>query len=148
MLACLNMTANTLETFSKRLAWAMQERNVGRSQLAGAIGLSPSAVTQWLDGTTKSYEAINVIKAARHLGVDADWLVTGEGSPQRASQTATQLGQLIDALPAEPAQATVDFIGYKLSHSKTIIASDQIAAYETILDHVKEEIDKRTDQKQ
>ena len=126
----------------------MQERKVGRSQLASAIGLSPSAVTQWLDGTTKSYEAINVIKAARYLEVDADWLVTGDGSPHRASPTATQLGQLIDALPAESTQEAVDFIGYKISRSKTLIASDQMAAYVTILDHVKEEIDKRTEPKE
>lgn len=50
------------------------------SALARYLGISESAISQWVNGPTKSVNSILVIKAAHFLGVSAYWFSTGEGN--------------------------------------------------------------------
>lgn len=54
-----------------------------------AAGLSDSALHKFLTGATDSLTLKTVDKLAEALGVDAQWLAYGEGSPERAGELAS-----------------------------------------------------------
>jgi SOS-response transcriptional repressor LexA len=49
------------------------------ADLARAAGVTPGAVTQWLDGTTKSLRAEKAARLEVATGYRAAWIVTGKG---------------------------------------------------------------------
>lgn len=57
----------------------MEELGVRPVELAGAVGVSISAVLQWLGGTTKGLKPENLFAVSDALGVEARWLGTGKG---------------------------------------------------------------------
>ncbi len=65
----------------ERVRTARKTARLTQEALAEAIGVSRPAITQWEDGTVKSLDAGNAVRAARILGVDELWLATGEGHP-------------------------------------------------------------------
>lgn len=74
-------------TFAERLKRALDESGKSRSDLArvlrspkGHMGVSESAIGQLLDGTSKSMNAENCVRAARFLQVNPYWFATGEGA--------------------------------------------------------------------
>lgn len=73
-----------MDTYSERLISAMREASVDVRQLARHLGVVPNAVKKAMDGKTAALSAPNNSKAARFLGVDSDWLATGQSS--RVSQ--------------------------------------------------------------
>lgn len=62
-----------------RIREAIKHSGKTQAQIAIATGKSPGAVTQWLDGTTKSLRADTAAALERATGYDANWLVTGKG---------------------------------------------------------------------
>lgn len=72
-IACLTMT------LAKRIKEALKDAGITKSALARDVGVSPSAVTQWENGDTKILDGDNLLKAARVLGVSAEWLGSGKG---------------------------------------------------------------------
>lgn len=66
-------------TLADRIKEAMESARLSGADLARATKRTPGAVTQWLDGTTKSLKAdtANMIESA--TGYRAAWLVTGKG---------------------------------------------------------------------
>lgn len=70
--------------FGDRLAHALALAEESRDGLAKALGISVQAISQVINGTSKSLTAENTLKAARHLSVSAYWLATGEESPRGA----------------------------------------------------------------
>lgn len=61
-------------TLAERLQLAIARAGVNQKQLVRACRTSPSAVTQWLDGSTKNLKLANLFAAAEFLGVSAAWL--------------------------------------------------------------------------
>lgn len=79
MLVYLNMDYQKI-TFFERLKLALKAKKKSQSGLAKAIGVSPSAITQWKsDAPEKKYDAMNILKTAEELGTTPKWLLTGEG---------------------------------------------------------------------
>jgi len=68
-----------LDTYAKRLNWAMSNAAISQSELARAIGVKPQAIQYLCQKGTKSTHTTKIAKA---LGVSADWLDTGKGSPE------------------------------------------------------------------
>lgn len=66
-------------TLGKRIKEARDAAKLSKSELARLVGVSPSAVTQWESDETKSLEGANLLKAARAMNVDPEWLGTGHG---------------------------------------------------------------------
>jgi transcriptional regulator with XRE-family HTH domain len=62
-----------------RIKAAMQHAGLEKSALAARSRVSKGAVTQWLDGTTKSLKADKAESLATATGVSIKWLVTGVG---------------------------------------------------------------------
>lgn len=68
-----------MSTYGSRLQAALERKKASRSDLAKAIGRSPQAVGQVINGTTKALTAENNSLAAIYLDVNPHWLATGEG---------------------------------------------------------------------
>lgn len=75
--------------FKDRLAAAMKDANVTKTQLAGELGISYQAVKKLLEGTSRSMSAANNAAAARYLNVSSEWLATGKGPARPQNQAPT-----------------------------------------------------------
>jgi transcriptional regulator with XRE-family HTH domain len=67
-------------TLADRLKYAMAgPPKITGLALAKACGVSQPSVSDWLNGTTKSMDGVNLIAAAEFLRVNPKWLATGLG---------------------------------------------------------------------
>lgn len=66
-------------TLAERVTKSRELAGLSKSDLARAVGVSPSAIAQWENGETKTLEGENLMRAAAALSVDAMWLATGRG---------------------------------------------------------------------
>lgn len=62
-----------------RLLAAMAHSGLSQAELARACGVKPPSVNGWLSGRSKFLRGENLLKAASALGVNQQWLATGEG---------------------------------------------------------------------
>ena len=72
-------TLQALDTFGKRLKYAMKVRDVSQAELAGIIGLKQQAI--FLLCKEKSKGTKHAFAIARYLRVDPEWLILGSGRP-------------------------------------------------------------------
>lgn len=77
----------TSSELSDRILEAMHGAGLKKLQLAKATGKSSGAVTQWIDGTTKTLKAETAAKLQAATGYSAVWLVTGKGEKLAGSNT-------------------------------------------------------------
>lgn len=70
--------------YDERFAALLRERGITAGDMAGCMKLSYQAVKKIVDGKSKMMAADNNARAAAILGVDSDWLATGEGSRERS----------------------------------------------------------------
>lgn len=66
-------------SLSERLRLAMEHSGVKQAQLARTCGVKPPSVHGWLSGKSKFLRGENLLRAAHVLGVNQQWLATGEG---------------------------------------------------------------------
>lgn len=85
--------------YKQRLTWSMQQAGVSVILLAEALEVSPQAVRRVLDGSSSAFTAYNNAVAARFLGVNSDWLATGEGdAAPHPEGAALDVARRFDAL--------------------------------------------------
>lgn len=70
----------TMVDYSDRLSHALKASGMSIQMLADGLGISYQAAKKALDGKTRAFTAANNQKAAKLLGVSAEWLATGEGN--------------------------------------------------------------------
>lgn len=77
------MTTENLDTYAKRLAWAMAHagRN-NQSELARAIGVRPQSIQHLLAEDKGASGSSFTAAIAAELRVSSTWLATGEGLPE------------------------------------------------------------------
>lgn len=70
-------------TYAGRLNWAMQTKRepISQSDLARAVGVRPQSIQYLADMNRTAQGSVHTLKIAAVLGVDADWLAHGTGSP-------------------------------------------------------------------
>lgn len=66
-------------TLPERLAEAFRLSRKTRAQLAAEIGVSTSAISQWLSGAVKSLSGQSAAKIEAATGVRVAWIVSGDG---------------------------------------------------------------------
>ena len=72
-------------TLAERLKLAMAgPPKITGLALARACGIAPPSVSEWLNGSTKRIDGLNLIAAAEFLRVDPKWLATGLGVKTQA----------------------------------------------------------------
>jgi transcriptional regulator with XRE-family HTH domain len=129
-------TKDDLSTFAGRFKWAIARSPNNQSALATAMGASTGTITQWKTGETKKFDAELVVKAAQFLDVDVEWLVLGEGSPERIRKTSLRMAQIVDGLPKDPRQQTLDFISYQITKSEPLMAGERSAHYHHMIESI------------
>lgn len=71
---------------AERLLAAMEHSGLSQADLARACGIKPPSVNGWLSGKSKYLRGENLLKAASALGVNQQWLATGEGKMLASKQ--------------------------------------------------------------
>ncbi|WEE79735.1 helix-turn-helix transcriptional regulator [Comamonas testosteroni] len=66
-------------TLADRLSIAMEHAKLSQADLARACDVKPPSVHGWLNGKSKFLRGENLLKAASALGVNQQWLATGDG---------------------------------------------------------------------
>lgn len=90
----------TMSTLSDRLREALNDTGITQAELARACGVTPSAVSQWLDGQTKNMKMAYIFKAADFLGVQDRWLAIGAPPKERKwTPVAVEIADYISSLP-------------------------------------------------
>ncbi len=74
------------ESYAGRLLWAMRRAGkTNQSELARAVGVKPQSIQYLCDPHAGARGSSHTPSLARVLGVQADWLATGQGAPEVAS---------------------------------------------------------------
>lgn len=63
----------------ERIHELLKEKRISQKELAEALGISPSSVSDWKRGSVPSSE--NLVKAAQFLGVSIECLTEGKPGP-------------------------------------------------------------------
>lgn len=102
---------------TERIKLAIRQSGKTKKALASAVGVSPSAVTQWTNGSTKSFEGENLVKVARFLGVSPDWLASGTGE-MKPAKVATEVDEHSDfkAIKRVKFKLSAGISGYEIEY--------------------------------
>lgn len=98
MLGFPNSKDKTMKTLAERLKHAMEilpSKKIKGVDLARAVGVKPPSVSDWLSGKSKTMEGENLLKASKFLGVNANWLATGAGSPNEKNTKEDDLSNIL-----------------------------------------------------
>lgn len=122
-------------SFRERLKAAIDESGLQNQVVARIAGLSPSAITLWLNGDTKSYKADPFLRVCQALDVRPQWLLWGDG-PMREARDSLAVVELINTMPPDSRQRVLDFAEYDLTKS---VASDprKLGSYLRLIDRLK-----------
>lgn len=71
-----------MTTLAQRMKEALEDAGAIPADLARACKITPTSVSNWLSGETKSLKASTAMRAAEFLGVNQAWLAEGRG-PKR-----------------------------------------------------------------
>jgi transcriptional regulator with XRE-family HTH domain len=78
-----------MSSIGERLLALRRERaGLEAGQVARAIGITPSALSQWERGSVRNMRPDNLLSAARYFDVSLPWLITGAG-PRKAEEAVT-----------------------------------------------------------
>ena len=75
-----------MDTLQKRIRFALKLSKNKPADLAKHIGISESAISQWINGPTKTINSMHLLKVSNFLNVNPQWLASGEGSPFKTRQ--------------------------------------------------------------
>ena len=70
-----------LKTPQERLVYAMRQQKMKITVLAKSVGVSDSAVSRWR--TASDMDQQNLMKVCQAMNIRADWLLFGNGAPNR-----------------------------------------------------------------
>ena len=66
-------------TLAERIALALNQTDLKRSDIARLLNLSPASVSAWFNGRSKSIKSTHLARVANLLGVSSYWLASGIG---------------------------------------------------------------------
>lgn len=84
-----------MSTLQDRVNEALSDSGMTKTSLWKCCGVSSGTVSGWVNGPTKVIDGDNLVKAARCLGVNPDWLAEGKGDkhPSLSSELVRAYGQ-------------------------------------------------------
>lgn len=80
------IACKAMSTLSERVTRAIRESGHSATSAAKAIGCTPEAVLQWMNGPTKNLKGEFLFALADLTGFEARWIATGEKPEKTASQ--------------------------------------------------------------
>ncbi len=85
-----------MNSLKDRMIFALTHSEKTKSDLWKHCKISSGTVSLWFNGTTKTIGGRNLICTAAYLGVNPDWLATGNGSPFGLHEPATNQQGIIN----------------------------------------------------
>ncbi len=93
--SCIIATMVQTQDLAGRINAALAARGIHWKAIPrDDIGISYQGLKKAVEGGTQSMDAGNCVRLARFLGVNTDWLATGEGPMQRESDQTTPFDEL------------------------------------------------------
>jgi phage repressor protein C with HTH and peptisase S24 domain len=99
-----------MSTYGQRLEKALKNSKKSRKDLATALEISVQAIGDAIRGKTAAFTAANNSKAASFLGVDGDWLATGD-----SEQIVSTREPVAISLENNPDYPAIKHVHFKLS---------------------------------
>lgn len=112
-----------MSTLAERISARMAATGLGVAALARAAGTTRQAVYAWLNGSTKALKGETLVKAARALRTNPDWLGAGRGTE---SGTAPPLPVELSSEAVEVARAWMLLPDYKRRGYSQAILTDAV----------------------
>ena len=75
----------SMSSLGARIRRTRLDKGLTQNELARLVHVSREAVSQWESGDSKGLKPENLVRVAKVLGVDVEWLVTGKSSPRPRS---------------------------------------------------------------
>jgi len=103
-----------MKTFLQdRIRSARKEAGLTQQALSDKIGIARAAVAQWETGATTSIEGNNLMRAAKALGVSAQWLIDGTGEKEEVTLSSREQTIITELrqLPEDQQLMVFHFIG-------------------------------------
>ena len=101
--------------------------------------ISAPAVYKWLKGGGIDDPALDALCA--EYGVSRGWVRYGEGTRKALSASDSVAAELMQELPVEVKQMTLDFMEYQVHRSATVLGTgEQLARYLTMIDKLKRDM--------
>lgn len=100
-----------METIGNRIKTERKTKGLTQEGLGKRVGVGKSSVSQWESGLTKNLIGHNLTKVATALGVNENWLVTGQGQKQR--NTTDINATLPDLSPAHATEPGPEFVAIR-----------------------------------
>jgi transcriptional regulator with XRE-family HTH domain len=69
-----------MSEWGSRIQKRRVELGYSQTDLARGVGIRPASVNDWESGRTKAIDGANLLKAARFLQVDPEWVIFGKAS--------------------------------------------------------------------
>lgn len=82
------VTIPIMNTLTDRIRAAREKAGLTQTDVAKALRISPSAVNQWEQGSTKNMKLGHFFALASLLEKDPRWLATGKGHPRVREDSA------------------------------------------------------------
>jgi transcriptional regulator with XRE-family HTH domain len=76
-----------MKSYAERLLWALDQANMSQSELARRCGIKPQSVQYLCDLKRNAKGSSHTSCFAKILGVNVDWLATGQGQIYTTSLT-------------------------------------------------------------
>lgn len=102
-------SAHDLSTKTGRIAHIIEATGHTPSSLARLVGTTPSAIYQWLDGSTKNIKEELLWKLADKTGFQARWISIGEG-PMRLPKGVQHANEVLLSMEPEALYTAVRLI--------------------------------------
>jgi transcriptional regulator with XRE-family HTH domain len=68
-------------TIGERIRWLLEARGYTQVELASKMGITQSAISNWLTGASRKPNAPSLLRLAAALDANPHWVITGEGDP-------------------------------------------------------------------
>lgn len=68
-----------MSTLADRIRSERKAKGLTQEALGKYVGVGKSSVSQWESGLTKNMDGTNMVMTAKALGVNPNWLATGQG---------------------------------------------------------------------
>ncbi len=110
-----------MSDLAQRISLRLNDLGLTQKELASSCGVSAPAVNDWITGKTKSLKASTLLKAAKALSVNPQWLESGLGikstrNDNRVAEAHTysdsteqQLQRLIEHLLPDDQKKLLDY---------------------------------------
>lgn len=107
------MVDNLNTAISSRLRIAIGDVRGMKRRIAEACGVSPQAITGWLNNGAVDYKHMPVV--SRLTGVNLYWLMTGDGEPWGDKGGSEALQNLLSMMDEKQIERTLQFAQFELS---------------------------------